>query len=291
MPILAPRSQGPYMTPHKHRNSHIKWIFLLAQWCLCGICSLSLTATSLAAGTGSATETGSTTKKLNYTILEEKKHDTNSFTQGLFWQDGKLYESSGLYGKSFLRRYDANNLNIEQQVRLPARFFAEGLTLYQDKLYLLTWQAGTLLVYDKNTFQEQKPLKYQGQGWGLSHDGKHFVMSDGSDQIYFRDSQSFEVVRKVQVHSKWRKYKKINELEFAEGAVWANVWLKPYILKISPDNGEVLGIASFSDLVSVNTKSPRHAVLNGIAYDKSRDAFWITGKLWPKSYLIRFNEN
>lgn len=223
-------------------------------------------------------------------LLEQRAHDPKTFTQGLYWHNKKLYESSGLYGKSFIRRYDATSDAIEKTMPVNTRFFAEGLTLFNNELFLLTWRAETLLVFDPESFQLKKKLTYSGQGWGLTHNQKQLIMSNGSEIISFRDPKTFDVQRTIEVHNRWRKYKKINELEYAQSAIWANVWQEPYILKISPDNGEVMGIVSLNTFVGENSTSPNRNVLNGIAYDAERDAFWITGKFWRKRYLVRFNE-
>lgn len=225
--------------------------------------------------------------KLKPIVIEQQNHDKKSFTQGLHLKNGIFYESSGLYGQSFIQRYDHSN-NIEKRIDLPANLFAEGLTVQQGQLHLLTWQSGQLLSFDAKTLKYLGSKHYKGDGWGLTHHKNEFIMSDGSDTIYFRDSKSFVIKRTISVHNKWRKYKNINELEFVDGAIWANVWQSSYILKISPKDGEVLATVSLKDLVAKNSTAPQHTVLNGIAYDHERKAFWLTGKFWPNRYLVKF---
>jgi len=228
-------------------------------------------------------------EKLNYTIVEAKAHDPDTFTQGLVMDGDTMYESSGLYGRSFIRSYDEKSNDIRAQRRLSSRLFAEGLALRNKSLYLLTWRAGRLLVFDAKSLEPLRELTYQGEGWGLTHDNRHFIMSDGSDKLYFRNAKTFAVERQISVHNRWRKYRKINELEWAENAIWANVWQAPYILKISPKDGEVLAIINLSELVQNNSTRATDTVLNGIAYDRSRKAFWISGKFWPLRYLVKFH--
>lgn len=227
-------------------------------------------------------------KALSVTIIDQQPHDSRLFTQGFAMHQGKIYESSGLYGKSFIRRYDSKTQKIEKQRRLPNHFFAEGLTHFQDRIFLLTWKAGTALVLNSDSLQVQKKLSYSGEGWGLTHSDTELIMSDGSDRLSFRNPSTFKLNRSISVHNKWRRYKYLNELEYAESAIWANVWQSNLILKISPKDGSVLGVADLSTLVKKNSPIKNQKVLNGIAYDPDKKAFWITGKFWPSRYLVRF---
>ena len=226
----------------------------------------------------------------SYTILEQIAHDPNSFTQGFSLKDGIFYESSGLYKKSYLRKYADDNSTTHIKTPLDDRLFAEGLEIVGDKLYLLTWQAEQLLVFNKNTLKHEQTLAYEGEGWGLTHNGKHFYMSNGSEQISIRDTDDFSQKRHIQVHDAQRSYRNINELEYAKGFLWANVWQSNLILKIQPFSGFVVATYDLTPLTRDNSTQPRHSVLNGIAFDEARDAFWITGKLWPNRYLLQFND-
>lgn len=225
---------------------------------------------------------------LRVTVLEEQPHDPLTFTQGLLINEGKVYESSGLYRKSFIRRYDNQTQKIEKQRKLPNHLFAEGLTLFNKQLFLLTWKSGMALVLDPKTLQPLKKFTYSGEGWGLTHSASELIMSDGSDTLTFRNPSTFKKNKSISVHSQWKRYKNLNELDYAESAIWANVWQSNLILKISPEDGSVLGIADLSKLANKHNRIKHESVLNGIAYDQEKKAFWITGKYWASRYLVRF---
>jgi len=224
-----------------------------------------------------------------YTIVESMDHDPSYFTQGLEIADGLLYESSGLYGKSKVRKYAADtDLAIVEKI-FAERFFAEGLTILDNELYVLTWKENTLLVLNPENMELKRELNYQGQGWGLANNGRRLIMSDGSDAIYFRDPISFKIERTIRVHSQQHSVRRINELEFAQGYLWANIWQSPFIVKIDPTNGNVVAYYDFSELVAKHAGVSRDQVLNGIAYDRIRQAYWVTGKLWSKRYLVKLD--
>ncbi len=227
-------------------------------------------------------------EQLDVNVIDSRSHDANVFTQGYFVNDTHLWESSGLYGKSFLRRYTLATNEIETEIPLPKQLFAEGLSVFNNELFVLTWRAGMLLVYDPSTLQAKRTMRYTGEGWGLTHNDNALIMSDGSDTITFRDPKTFKEIKRIRVHNAWRSYRYLNELEFVNGAIWANVWRSPFILKISPEDGSVLAIANLTHLVKKHTRENKEAVLNGIAYNRKQDAFWITGKNWPMQYLVRF---
>ena len=228
----------------------------------------------------------STTEK--YTVLAQAKHNESSFTQGFSLKQGMFYESSGLYNKSYLHSYPKDGAGAETLMPLNRKIFAEGLEVVGDKLYLLTWRAGELMIFDKNTLQHEKNIHYQGEGWGLTHDGKYFYMSNGSDTISI-PKLDFQPYRDIRIHDDQRFYDQINELEYAKGFLWANIWQSDLILKIHPFNGGVVARYNLSALTKINNKQPGHSVLNGIAYDEINDAMWITGKLWPNRYLVKFH--
>lgn len=224
-----------------------------------------------------------------YQILETVSHDSSYFTQGLEISDGVMYESSGLYGKSKIRKYPGGKNTPLLEKRIADRFFAEGLTVFANELFVLTWKENTLLVLDPDNLQTKRELSYRGEGWGLANNGSQLIMSDGSDTVYFRNPQSFRIEREIQVHSQQHTVRRINELEFAEGYLWANIWHSPYIVKINPLNGNIVAYYDFSELVKKHAGVNRDQVLNGIAYDVKRKAYWITGKLWSKQYLVRLD--
>lgn len=243
--------------------------------------------TTLASPTGS---------ELQFTVLEQRQHDPQVFTQGYVIDGDRIFESSGLYGRSFLRSYslaslmDPSRPSEERQVSLAKPYFAEGITVFNDTLFLLTWREGKLLHFNPATLLHIKTTDYAGEGWGLTHDGKSLIKSNGSHTLSFHHPTDFRIERTIDVHNKWRKFPKLNELEYAKGAIWANVWGSDIILKISPETGTVLGIANLASLVVLNSSRPQHSVLNGIAYDAKRDGFWVTGKLWPRQYLVQFSD-
>lgn len=229
-------------------------------------------------------------EKLKVKILEQQSHDAKTFTQGLFFADGKLYESSGLYGRSFLRVYQASDNTPLLQTKIHRSLFAEGLTVTNGEIYMLTWRAGRLLRFNASTLTPKTPWAYKGEGWGLTHSKDYFFMSNGSHEISLRDLKSFKEVKRIEVKNAWRKFSYLNELEFVDGYLYANIWQSPYIVKIDAESGEVTGIADLTALVKQNSKTRDSDVLNGIAYDAARNAFWVTGKLWPNRYLVQFSQ-
>jgi len=207
-----------------------------------------------------------------YKILKSLKHNSGYFTQGLEVHDGLMFESSGGYGKSKLRKYPpgADNTLLE----IP---------------FVLTWRENTLFVLDPDNLQIKRELTYEGQGWGLASNSTQLIMSDGSDTIYFRDPQSFAIEKELQVRYQQHSVRRINELEFAQGYLWANIWRSPFIIKIKPTTGAVVAFYDFTELVMENSAGNKESVLNGIAYDAELGAYWITGKLWPRRYLVSFD--
>lgn len=223
-----------------------------------------------------------------YSILEEKDHDSYIFTQGFVIEKGVIYESSGLYGKSFVRVYQEEDDKILVQKRLPRDIFAEGMTLFDGLLYLLSWQAEELFILNPQTLKTIHTLNYQGEGWGLAHDGQSLIMSNGSQTLTFRDPTTFAITRSVTPKSLKHPLPRFNELEYALGAIWANSWLESLIYKIDPQTGAILATYDLSELTKINSTQRGRTVLNGIAYDGEREAFWVTGKHWPKRYLVKF---
>jgi len=228
-------------------------------------------------------------KSLSYTVLKTSPHDSHSFTQGLAYSKGVLFESSGLYQKSFVRIYNESTGHTLRETRLPPQIFAEGLTLYNKKLYLLSWQAGQLFVLDSESLAVTDTFAYSGQGWGIAHDGTHFYTSDGSDTLQIRSPKTFKPIRQLTVSFKNNKstIDRINELEYARKTLWANRWLTNTIYAIDPETGDVTGELDLTKLVPFSVRKSRDKVLNGIAYAPDSDAFWVTGKHWPVRYLLR----
>jgi glutaminyl-peptide cyclotransferase len=225
--------------------------------------------------------------RLKVQVLATYPHDPSAFTQGLLLRDGALYESTGLYGRSTLRRVDPTTGEVAQSIVLNPRYFAEGLADAGDRLIQLTWKEDVAFVYDLTSFQQLGQLPYSGEGWGLCSDGTRLVMSNGSSQLTFRDPGTFDVLGQVPVVAEGRPMEQLNELECVGDRVYANVWMTDTILRIDPASGQVDGIIDASGLLTPDER--RNAdVLNGIAYDPGDGTFLITGKLWPKMFRVQF---
>lgn len=224
-------------------------------------------------------------------ILSQRAHDPSAFTQGLLLHEGKFYESTGLYGESSLREIDFETNEILRGLVLPEEIFAEGLALVDNRLIQLTWQNGGAIVWDIETFEVVGVLEYEGEGWGLCYDGESLWMSDGSSTLFQRDPETFEIIREVTVTLDDVAVTNLNELECVEESVYANVWYTDYILRIDKSEGTVNAVINAFDLLSEDERAlltRDGAVLNGIAYDAENDVFWITGKLWPTLFEVRF---
>lgn len=214
-------------------------------------------------------------------------HDTGAFTQGLFFHQGYFYESTGLNGKSSLSRKEVKTGKSLQKVKISQEYFGEGIALLKEKIYQLTWQNETVLIYDARSFNEIRKIKYRGEGWGLTSDGKHLLMSNGTSNITFHDPGSFKVVREIRVHDGNTPVGSLNELEFIKGEIWANIYTEDLIVRISPENGKVTGWINLSVLRSYLPRNVQVDVLNGIAYDAKADRIFVTGKYWPKVFEIQ----
>ena len=250
---------------------------LMSDSCLCGIiltvvCCLSACHNDTA----------------GFKIEDRIPHDEYAFTQGLLFHEGYLYESTGLYGHSSLRRLDPKTGEVLQQVNLPSTYFAEGVTLFQNQLIQLTWREGTAFVYHSKTFEPIKRFYYRMEGWGLTHNGDHLIMSNGSATLYFRDPQTFEIVRTIEVRERDKPLSYLNELEFIRGEIWANVYPTEDIVRIDPHSGQVKGRMHFASLVSEDERNNRENVLNGIAYNDELQRVYITGKRY--SYIYEMTE-
>ena len=232
----------------------------------------------------SASGAGEPIREYSYQIMEQRPHDTRLFTQGLTLNEGQFYESGGRYGQSRLVRYRATETRAELEKKLDGRLFAEGLTLLDGRLYLLTWKAQQLLVLDAESFQLKRTAVYQGEGWGLTHNSEQLIRSDGSSQLHFHKTDDFTLERSLEVTRAGRPVKRLNELEYIQGHIWANIWHSDKLVKIDPNSGQVLGQLDLSALAARHRAS---GVLNGIAYDQSRHGLWVTGKNWPRLYLLK----
>ena len=224
----------------------------------------------------------------SYKVIATFPHDTSSFTQGLvFASDGQLYESTGLEGESTLRRVDIATGQTLQKIDVPSQYFAEGLALVGDELLQLTWRHKLGFVYDRKTFKQKRTFSYTTEGWGIAYDGaSSLVMSDGSDTLSFLDPKTLAVSKTLRVQEAGRPVGNLNELEWIEGEIWANVWMTDRIARISPNTGEVNAWIDLSSLYPASQRMPPADVMNGIAYDKATRRIYITGKKWPRLYQI-----
>ena len=225
--------------------------------------------------------------RYSYEIVNTYPHDRKAFTQGLVFFDGKLIESTGLNGQSTLREVDLASGKVLRQAPVSDKYFAEGLAILGGKAYQLTWQAQKGFVYDEATFRPEREFSYTGEGWGLATDGHSLIMSDGTPQIRFLDPGTFQVERAIQVAARGQTVKWLNELEYIQGEIFANVWQTPYVVRIDPANGAVTGVIDFSGLLQPADYDTNTDVLNGIAYDSAKDRLFVTGKRWPKLFEVR----
>ncbi len=222
-----------------------------------------------------------------YQVVHTFPHDPGAYTQGLVFRDGKLLESTGQVGHSSLRRVELETGKVLQKVDVDAPYFAEGITLLKGKIYQLTWQHGLGFIYDAWTFQKLGEFNYQGEGWGLANDGQFLILSDGSNRIRFLDPANFEVRKTIAVVDGRAPVNELNELEYIQGEIYANLWHADRIARIDPRTGAVIGWIELTGLLARGEVSDEEAVLNGIAFDETNGRFFVTGKLWPKLFEIR----
>ena len=216
-----------------------------------------------------------------YRVINAYPHDKEAFTQGLVFAGGHLYEGTGRYGASTLRKVKLETGAVEQMYRLSKWFFGEGITIYGNRIIQLTWQSRIGFVYDKHSFSLLRKFRYPTEGWGITHDGAQLIMSDGTSTLYFLDPETFKKIGQVTVRNAQGPVNGLNELEYVGGEIYANVWKTKLIARISPKNGTVGGWIDLEGLCRWN------GVLNGIAYDAEGDRLFVTGKRWPYIYEIK----
>jgi glutaminyl-peptide cyclotransferase len=225
-----------------------------------------------------------------FQILNTYPHDAEAFTQGLQYVDGDLIEGTGLYGRSSLRRVDLETGTVKQQTNANlAPYFGEGITVFQNQIFQLTWKEQTALVYELDTMALQHTFTYETEGWGLTHDGSCLIMSDGSNILTYRDPATFAVVAELPVLVGTEPVTQLNELEFIDGEIYANIWQQNRIARISPQTGQVVGWILLEDLVAQISTANYENVLNGIAYDEENGRLFITGKRWPALFEIELH--
>jgi len=221
-----------------------------------------------------------------YKIINTYPHDQNAFTQGLVFEKGVLYEGTGLNGHSSLRQVELKTGNILKIHELPDCYFGEGITVYGNKIIQLTWRSQTGFVYDKDSFEMLQKFTYPTEGWGITHDGKSLIMSDGTSKLYFLNPEDFRGTGRIEVYDQRGPVIRLNELEYCEGEIYANVWQEDRIARISPQTGQVTGWIDLEGLLTPKDLGVPGSVLNGIAYDAVNDRLFVTGKLWPKIFEI-----
>jgi glutamine cyclotransferase len=219
-------------------------------------------------------------------LIARYPHDPEAFSQGLVVAEGMLYEGTGQYGSSSLRQVDLQSGRVQRLIPLDRAYFGEGIAVLKDKLYQLTWKERVAIVYDLATLSPVTSFRYSGEGWGLTSDGEQLILSDGSATLRFLDPNTFEVKRRLTVRTRAGEVDKLNELEYVNGEIYANIWYSDRIVRISPKTGEVLGWIDLSALYPARQRPSREHVLNGIAYDADQKRLYVTGKHWPQLYHI-----
>ncbi len=257
---------------------------ILALLLLVAACGKGLNQTS--SGRSSSSEVPIYT----FQVLNAWPHDTAAFTQGLEIHQGSLYESTGQHGSSSLRQVELQTGRVLRKVDVPRQYFAEGLTVFQGKIFQLTWQSHKGFVYDLKSFELLGEFGCESEGWGLTHDERHLIMSDGTNQIRFLNPVNYQVEKSIKVYDGDHPLMKLNELEYINGEIYANIWETDWIVRLDPGTGKILGWIDLKNLLPASDRSATTNVLNGIAYDETSDRLFVTGKLWPKLFEIRLKK-
>jgi glutamine cyclotransferase len=226
------------------------------------------------------------TSLYTYSVINAYPHDPQAFTQGLIFDQGFLYESTGIRGRSTVRKVQLKTGKALNTRPLPPHYFAEGLTLLREKLYQITWTSGIGFVYNPKDFHKIMEFKYAPEGWGLTQNGKFLIMSDGTAMLRFLDPDTFAEVKQLEVVAHGTPIRYLNELEYIEGEIYANIWPTDYIARISPRTGQVTGWIDLAGLSNTWSGVRRTDVLNGIAYDSAEKRMFVTGKFWPALFEI-----
>lgn len=226
-------------------------------------------------------------RQASYEVVNSYPHDPASFTQGFLWKDGGFYESTGMYGQSKLRRLEFPSGKVLKEIKLDPELFAEGLAPVDSRLIQLTWKSRRGFVYDVDTFRLVQEFTYDTEGWGLTFDGKNLILSDGSSDLFYLDPQTFKPIGKLAITMNGQPVPELNELEFIDGEIWANVWQTDLILRINPSTGQVTSFLNLKQILSPSDRKGSVDVLNGIAYDAEHKRIFITGKLWPRIFEIK----
>jgi glutamine cyclotransferase len=252
---------------------------------LLAACTPAPTATPTATAVATTTPTPAA-HIFTYQVVNAYPHDRNAFTQGLVFEDGVLYEGTGRQGYSTLRRVDLATGDVLQIRKLPDQVWGEGITIFGKRIIQLTWQSGVGFVYDKSSFELLEEFHYPTEGWGITHDEERLIMSDGTSTLRFLDPETFEEIGRIEVRDEDGPVTRLNELEYVQGEIYANVWKSDRIARIAPDTGEVIGWIELAGILSPEDRIEPVDVLNGIAYDAENDRLFVTGKLWPRLFEI-----
>ena len=229
-------------------------------------------------------------QKYNYEVVKTYSHDPKAYTQGLVYQDNFMYESTGQYGESGIRKYDMKDGKVLSVLNIDSKLFGEGITIYKDKIYQLTWNSGQGFIYDLKTFSLESTFRYNTQGWGITTQDDQLIMSDGSHKLYHIAPSSFGIIQETEVYDHNGPVKNLNELEYIDGLVWANVWMSDRIVMIDPETGEVKGEIDLTNLLPASDQrqlDDSDDVLNGIAWNPEKRTVYLTGKRWPKLFEIK----
>jgi glutamine cyclotransferase len=229
-------------------------------------------------------------KRYGYKVVKSYPHDKEAFTQGLVYLDGLLYEGTGQEARSSLRKVNLITGEVMNQLNLESQLFGEGIAIKGDRIYQLTWRSKVGFVYDKNTFKLINKIYYQTEGWGLTTMGNELVMSDGSNILYLIDPESFTVISSLEVYDNRKKVTELNELEYINGEIWANIWQTDLIARIDPKSGKVTGYIDLRGILNDPGTDTQINVLNGIAWDNAGNRIFVTGKNWPKLFEIKLTE-
>ncbi len=279
---IAPK-ETTAVTPTSQALTGKTWLFVGGLVLVAGIV-IALLKSDASAGS---------TPRIGYRVINEYPHDSNAYTQGLLLEEGQLYESTGRYGESSVRIVDLETGKVKKQTMLAGNMFGEGLALWNDQLIQLTWEENTIFTYSKNKLLQLSSAHYDGEGWGLTHDGQQLILSDGSSTLRMLDPKTLKPTGMLEVRLNNRRVRDINELEYVDGFIYANIWHTDLIYKISPKSGEVKAIIDLSNLFDTSTLTDDQAVLNGIAHYYTKDKklrLLVTGKLWPKLFEIELVE-
>ncbi len=282
-----------------------KWALLLLTFWLAGCAPAAPVSSTAVAATAVATppptflplitHTPAPPPVYGYRVVNRYPHDANAFTQGLVWHEGVVYEGTGLSreygGISTLRRVDLETGEVQQMITLPDQYFGEGIVVWQDTIIQLTWRNRVGFVYDRESFALLRKFNYDSEGWGITHDGERLIVSDGTDTLYFWDPETLLEIGRVAVYDLDGPITRLNELEYINGEVWANVWLTDRIARIDPQNGRVTAWVDLSGLLDGVSLPRPPDVLNGIMFDATNGRLFVTGKYWPLLFEIEIKDD